>query len=58
VGDYEDVVALSAREDVVFRTLAYATVEDPVATSLAQRAVGASVTVDEVPAFPARYCAV
>jgi hypothetical protein len=50
---YEDVVALSAREDVVFRTLPYATVDDLVAASLAKHAVGATPTVDELPASPA-----
>ena len=55
---YEDVVALSAREEVVFRTLAYGTVDDLVATSFAQHAVGTSPTIDDVPALPAHYCAV
>jgi hypothetical protein len=55
---YEYVVAVSAREEVVFRTLADGTVDDLVTTSFAHHAVGASETVDEVPAFPAHYCAV
>ena len=46
------------REEVVFGTLAYETVDYLVATSFAQHAVGSSETVDEVPAFPTRYCAV